>query len=155
MSAQSRGRRPPLPKIGSSHSHPACLFALTGLALSLTWTLERPGATPLLLSHGGDQYGPRFHFKTLLSMTILIGLGLERLSRARMAWVVIATIAVCTVASNAVLGLTAYEHIHARRDVYRVIERAQIEHAIVLLKTASADMVRLDLNRSPPDFRHA
>ncbi len=88
-------------------------------------------------------------------MTILIGLSPERLSQARMAWVVIATVAVCTVASNAVLELKTYEQIHACRDVYCVIELAQIEHAIVLLKTASADMVWLDLNRNPPDFRHA
>src|SRR5688572_26754626 len=29
---------------GSFHSHPSCLFALTGLALSLAWAIERPSA---------------------------------------------------------------------------------------------------------------
>jgi hypothetical protein len=37
--------------------------------------------------------------------------------------------------------------------VYRVVDHAGITQAVVLLKTASADMVRLDLNRNPPNFR--
>ena len=106
-------------------------------------------------SHGGNRYGPRFYFEALLPMTILIGVGLDRLARAGRTKVVVAIVAIATAASAGVLGRQAYQQIHARRDVYRVVEAARIDQAIVLLKTASADMVRIDLNRNPPNFREA
>jgi hypothetical protein len=104
-------------------------------------------------SHGGNRYGPRFYFEALLPMTILMGAGFERLARTRMARAVIPIVVIATIASVGVLGQRAYQQILARRDVYRVVEHAGLAQAIVLLKTASADMVRLDLNRNPPDFR--
>ncbi len=106
-------------------------------------------------SDGGNRYGPRFYFEALLPMTILIGAGMDHLTKGRWAKAVVAIFAVATLASGGVLGSRAYQQIQARRDVYRVVEQAGIHDAIVLLKTASADMVRQDLNRNPPDFRRA
>ena len=106
-------------------------------------------------STGGNRYGPRFYFEALLPLTILVGAGLDRLRQGKTARVVTALVAVATIASLGLLGRQAYKQIHARRDVYRVVAQAGIEHAIVLLTTASADMVRTDLNRNPPDFRSA
>ena len=106
-------------------------------------------------SIGGNRYGPRFYFEGLLPMTLLVGIGLDRLLRARRARAIIAVTAIATIASLTVLGYRAYAQIQARRDVYRVVEHAGIQQAVVLLKTASADMVRPDLNRNPPDFQKA
>jgi hypothetical protein len=106
-------------------------------------------------SDGGNRYGPRFYFEALLPMTLLVGAGLGHLARTRYAWGVVTATAIAIVASGAVLGHRAYSQVLARRDVYRVVEAAKLDHAIVLLKTASADMVRLDLNRNPPSFRDA
>lgn len=106
-------------------------------------------------SLGGNRYGPRFYFEALLPLTILTGAGFDRLARARRTRTMVAIAALATVASVSVLGRKAYQQIHARRDVYRVVEHAGIDQAVVLLKTASADMVRIDLNRNPPDFRKA
>jgi hypothetical protein len=106
-------------------------------------------------SHGGNRYGPRFYFEALLPMTLLVGIGFDRLLRTRRPMVIIAVAAIATIASSGVLGYRAYAQVHARRDVYRVVDHAGIRQAVVLLKTASADMVRLDLNRNPPNFRQA
>jgi hypothetical protein len=106
-------------------------------------------------SNGGNRYGPRFYFEALLPLTLFMGAGMERLTRTRVAKPIIAGVAIATVATLAVLGSLAYRQILARRDVYRVVEKAGLERAIVLLTTASADMVRSDLNRNPPDFRDA
>src|SRR5688572_833980 len=63
---------------GSYHSHPSCLFALTGLALSLAWALERPGALPLFLA--GLSFGLavliRPYTALLIGLPLIIGLGL-------------------------------------------------------------------------------
>lgn len=106
-------------------------------------------------SSGGNRYGPRFYFEALLPMTLLVGIGAERLSRTRWARATIVLAAVATVASVSVLGTKAWQQVHARRDVYRVVQHARVDNAVVLLTTASADMVRIDLNRNPPDFRRA
>jgi len=106
-------------------------------------------------SVGGNRYGPRFYFEGLLPMTMLVGVGAERLLQTRWRRTAVALAAVATIASGVVVGSRAQAQILARRDVYRVVEHAGVTHAIVLLKTASADMVRLDLNRNPPDFRQA
>jgi hypothetical protein len=106
-------------------------------------------------SNGGNRYGPRFYFEALLPLTLLIGAGFDRLIQSRRARAVMATVAIATAGSLTVLGRQAYQQVNARRDVYRVVEHASIQHAIVLLTTASADMVRSDLNRNPPDFRNA
>jgi len=62
---------------GSYHSHPACLFALTGLALALSWAQERPGAWPLLL--GGASFGlavlVRPYTALLIGVPLIVGLG--------------------------------------------------------------------------------
>ena len=104
-------------------------------------------------STGGNRYGPRFYFGALLPMTLLVGVGFDRLLRTRWARTTVVLAAVATIASGGALGYRAYAQIQARRDVYRVVEHAGIQHAIVLLKTASSDMVRPDLNRNPPNFR--
>jgi len=106
-------------------------------------------------SHGGNRYGPRFYFEALLPMTLLVGAGLGHLARTRYAWGVITATAIALLASGTVLGHRAYSQVLARRDVYRVVEAAKLDRAIVLLRTASADMVRLDLNRNPPSFSDA
>lgn len=106
-------------------------------------------------SHGGNRYGPRFYFEALLPLTLLVGIGFDRLLRTRRGRAIIAVTAIATITSNAVLGYRAYAQVQARRDVYLVVEHAGIQQAVVLLKTASADMVRLDLNRNPPNFRRA
>ena len=106
-------------------------------------------------SHGGNRYGPRFYFEALLPLTLLAGAGLERLTRVRMKRTGIALITIAALASLTFLGRRAHAQVQARRDVYRVVEHAGIQQAVVLLKTASADMVRLDLNRNPPNFRQA
>jgi hypothetical protein len=106
-------------------------------------------------SDGGNRYGPRFYFEALLPLTILVGAGLERLARGRWARPAFAAAALATLASLGVLGARAYQQVKLRRDIYRVADEAGLQNAIVLLKTASSDMVRLDLNRNPPDFQHA
>ncbi len=106
-------------------------------------------------SHGGNRYGPRFYFEALLPLTLLVGAGLGHLARTRYAWGVITATAIAIVASGVVLGHRAYTQVLARRDVYRVVDAAKLDRAVVLLKTASADMERLDLNRNPPSFRDA
>jgi hypothetical protein len=106
-------------------------------------------------SIGGNRYGPRFYFEGLLPMTLLVGVGAERLLQTGWRRTIVTSAAVATIASGGVLGFRAYKQILDRRDVYRVVERAGVTQAIVLLKTASADMVRLDLNRNPPDYQQA
>jgi hypothetical protein len=106
-------------------------------------------------SDGGNRYGPRFYFEGLLGFTLLAGVGFERVSawpRSRTL-----TVAGATVAAVALTILAARSHrqIYARRDVFRVVDAAKLNRALVLLETASADMVRIDLTRNPPDAASA
>lgn len=102
-------------------------------------------------SDGGNRYGPRFYFEGLLAFTLLAGAGLERVSTStqfrRVATAGFAVVSVVFV----LLATHTYRQIYARRDVYRVVERAGLDRGIVLLQTASADMVRIDLTRNPPN----
>jgi hypothetical protein len=106
-------------------------------------------------SHGGNRYGPRFYFEALLPFTLLAGAGLERLSSWPRFRVVAATGLLVSLTVLGVLTAAAHRQIHARRDVYRTVEDAGLTGAVVLLTTASADMVRIDLTRNPPDFENA
>lgn len=106
-------------------------------------------------SHGGNRYGPRFYFEALLPFALFAGAGLERaLQWARFRSVAtLACVAWVTIAS--VLIVRAHDQVHARRDVFRTVNAAGLTNAVVLLTTASSDMVRVDLTRNPPDFRVA
>jgi hypothetical protein len=138
------------------------------LLLAVGWRCRFPRrrlATILLLapivghvfwwSHGGNRYGPRFYFEALLPFTLFAGLGLERVLR----WGRIRSVAIVgcaawvTIAS--LLMVRAHRQVHGRRDVFRTVEAAGLTHAVVLLTTASSDMVRIDLTRNPPDFWRA
>ena len=91
----------------------------------------------------------------MLPLTLLVGVGCERLLQTRWSRAIIAVTVAATLACGVFLGRGFYQQILARRDVYRVVKAAGLKHAIVLLKTASSDMPRPDLNRNPPDFRNA
>jgi hypothetical protein len=106
-------------------------------------------------SHGGNRYGPRFYFEALLPFALFAGAGLEWVQQWKRfravalagsaAWVIVA----------AMLLTQAHRQVHDRRDVYRTVEAAGLTNAVVLLTTASSDMVRIDLTRNPPDFQRA
>lgn len=87
----------------SFHSHPSCLFALTLLALSLSWAIERPHPAAFLVA--GASFGLAFLIRPftalLLGVPLLIGLGKDALATdgsshpvdrsrvARLAWFVL------------------------------------------------------------------
>ena len=136
------------------------------ILLILSWTREFPRrrlvwmllVAPVLgylfwWSHGGNRYGPRFYLEALLPFTLLAGAGLERVS----SWsrVAVATGFLVSLTVLGVLTAAAHQQIYARRDLYRTVENAGLTRAVVLLTTASADMVRIDLTRNPPDFENA
>jgi 4-amino-4-deoxy-L-arabinose transferase-like glycosyltransferase len=106
-------------------------------------------------SHGGNRYGPRFYFEALLPFTLLAGAGLERMSNWPRFKALAATGLVVSLIVLGALTVAAQRQIYARRDVYRAVENAGLSRAIVLLTTASADMVRMDLTRNPPDTENA
>ena len=106
-------------------------------------------------SHGGNRYGPRFYFEALLPFTILVGAGLDRLARRWPPLRLSTALAAATIVMNIVIGARVAGEIFARRDVYRVVAAAGLRRAVVLLRTASADMVRIDLNRNPPNTADA
>jgi 4-amino-4-deoxy-L-arabinose transferase-like glycosyltransferase len=101
-------------------------------------------------SHGGNRYGPRFYFEGLLPFTLLAGAGFERAANSTRYRLAAAAIVVVSLGILAALSTAAHRQIDARRDVYRTVERAGLSRAVVLLTTASADMVRIDLTRNPP-----
>lgn len=106
-------------------------------------------------SHGGNRYGPRFYFEALLPFTLLAGSGAERLTSTRWFRPALITGGIALVAANVALLTQAHREVHARRDLYRAVDAAGLRNAVVLLTTASADMVRTDLTRNPPDFENA
>jgi hypothetical protein len=55
----------------------------------------------------------------------------------------------------ATLATSIHHQIHDRRGVYRTVEAAGLQNAVVLVTTGSGDLVRIDLTRNPPDFEHA
>ena len=106
-------------------------------------------------SHGGNRYGPRFYFEALLPFSLLAGVGLDRLSTWPRFRALAGAGACVAVVTFAVLSVSEHRQIHARRDVYRTVDAAALTNAVVLLTTASSDMVRTDLTRNPPEFARA
>lgn len=106
-------------------------------------------------SHGGNRYGPRFYFEALLPFALLAGAGAERVLSWTRARAVVVFVVIVWVAITGVLMTAAHRQVHARRDLYDRVEQAALTNAIVLLETASSDMVRIDLTRNPPDFSSA
>lgn len=106
-------------------------------------------------SHGGNRYGPRFYFEALLPFALFAGAGLERVLQFRRFRIVAVVAGVGWVVITSILVAHAHRQVHARRDVYRTVEAAGLTNAVVLLTTASSDMVRIDLTRNPPDFQQA
>lgn len=104
---------------------------------------------------GGERYGPRFYFEGLLPFTLLVGVGLTRLlNTGRNRGLLVGA----GVFGLIVLGkhfVDIHSQIEARQDLYRTVDAAQLEQAVVLLLSGSADMISLDLTRNPPDFRLA
>ena len=106
-------------------------------------------------SHGGNRYGPRLYFEALLPFTVIAGAGLERLTARRRVRTLALVAGTLCVSVSAARVMRAHRQVHERRDVYRVVESAGVANAVVLLTTTSADMVRVDLTRNPPDFERA
>jgi 4-amino-4-deoxy-L-arabinose transferase-like glycosyltransferase len=139
---------------------PVLLVAALGRLTNRRWLLWTLLAVPIIghvfwWSHGGNRYGPRFYFEALLPFTMLAGVGLERLLAMRRARVPLLAAAVVASIAFVVLCAGFRTEIYQRRDVYRTVDGAGLQNALVLLTTASGDMSRTDLTRNPPDWRGA
>ena len=106
-------------------------------------------------SNGGNRYGPRFYFEALVPFTLLVGVGLDRLTKMPRSRGYITAGAAVVAAVLVVLAVDAHRVIDARRDLYRTVERAGLRRAVVLVTTGSGDFVRIDLTRNLPDVERA
>lgn len=110
-------------------------------------------------------YGPRYYYVSFFALALLGARGamalLDRLKRRWPAEEAIGLVTVALVICTAVSLLwvfpaklaEAHRFIGARQALYRLVERAQLDHAIVFVRSVSGDFLPWNVTRNPPDFR--
>ena len=109
-------------------------------------------------SAGGNQYGPRFYYESLPCLCLLA-------TRTVLRWKpCFSTRSLVTAAALLLmfdLSLTTEfsqrvaEQIGQRRTLYRLVERRELNHALVFVGAPSGDMTQGDLIRNEPGWENA
>ena len=97
----------------------------------------------------GYQYGPRFYYGFYFALPILASYAIKRLVvRKEYIYLVAGVILILNIQS--VIKKSAYYHhlLYLRQDVYRTVQGAGLDRAIVFLRTPSFDMLVRDLTRN-------
>lgn len=144
------------------------LWTLPGLPLLAMWGFWRVrtnawikifGISVILLplgyalypSDGGNQYGPRFYYESLIFLCLFSSyFGTLFLKRTR--------ILVGLVGAGILGGILICSHasyiewkINQRRAIYRLVERSDLHQAVIFVAASSGDMTQGDLIRNSPD----
>jgi hypothetical protein len=141
---------------------PFCFVAVGAFLVAPSLRRDRNGrllvaSTAALLAgyafyptHGGNGYGPRYAYETVGALALLMGMCYARFSK------IAPYVAAVALAVN-VHGLLTFSKrtakvIQEKREVYKVVEREDISHAVVILQTGSGAAVPEDLTRNGVSF---
>ncbi|RJG41909.1 PA14 domain-containing protein [Motilimonas pumila] len=118
-------------------------------------------ASPVLvitiyMLYGGppaNQYGPRYFFSFFVPITLLAAACLTQAVRQRwLVQVIVLLLAVVSVQQLYRHSAHFEDKVFERTNLYRTIEAANIDNAVVVLKTGSGSMHQVDLPRNQLDF---
>ena len=113
-------------------------------------------------TEGGNQYGPRFYYESMVFLTILAARGLLFIWHRskvrewrRMFYYAVVLIVLLDLFSIVYYGNYYQRQIYERRSIYRLVESRKLKNAIVFVGSPSGDMTQGDLIRNPPDLSKA
>ncbi len=124
--------------------------------------LSLPAAYLFYPSEGGNQYGPRFYYESLCFLCLLASGGIVSISSQMSHYVkkyLTVVMIVCLIIINGVityyLASSYYRQIYWRRTLYQLVERRDLNNAVVFVGAPSGDMTQGDLIRNPPDISNS
>jgi len=97
-------------------------------------------------THGGVRYGPRYAYETIVALTLLSATTLALLPRLELP--VVLLVLLLNVFRFAQERPAIARDIVAKTDVYRLVEKERIEHALIFIRTASPYAIASDLPRN-------
>jgi hypothetical protein len=110
-------------------------------------------------------YGPRYYYGSFFAVALLGARGMVALiARLSPCWTHqerqgLAAVALGTGLSLSVFWLfpvkltEAHEYIEARRALYRTVEHAKLQNAVIFIRAVSGDYLPWTLTRNSPDFQ--
>ena len=111
---------------------------------------------------GGNRYGPRYYYEgyPFLILTVMSGLGSERKPVTNSIWrrffaIVLAAGFIAGIGTVPFIARIENRVINERLDLYRLVEREQLSHAVVFLETGTGALRYFppgDLTRNGLDF---
>jgi hypothetical protein len=101
------------------------------------------------LMGAGNQYGPRYYYGFYFALPILASYAIERLLRRKeFIYPIVAIILVLNIQSIIKKSYFYYDLIYLRQDLFRTVQDAGLDKAIVFLGTPSFDMTPRELTRN-------
>ncbi len=126
-------------------------WALMGSVLLL------PLSYMLYPSDGGNQYGPRFYYESMVYWAILASLGIrgiiEQIQSRKGENNLIVVLSLLLITDGMIFWNHVdfyHEQIYKRRTLFRLVDRFDLENAIVFVGAPSGDMTQGDLIRNHP-----
>jgi Dolichyl-phosphate-mannose-protein mannosyltransferase len=110
-------------------------------------------------------YGPRYYYASFFAVALLGARGAAALlDRLKRRWPAAESVGLAAVALMICLALSlfwafpvnladAHRAIVSRRALYRMVDRAQLDNAVVFIRAVSGDFLPWNLTRNSPDFR--
>jgi len=106
-------------------------------------------------SDGGNQYGPRFYYESVVFLAFLATAGILSIWKSIIKKGLFWSFVIVALVANGLLvwkhGVFYAEQIYGRRALYRLVERRDIHDAVVFVAVPSGDMTQGDLIRNLPD----
>ncbi len=122
-------------------------FAISAFLLPLGYMLYP--------SDGGNQYGPRFYYESVVFIILLATAGILSLEKSILKRKLLLYIVIVVLTANGFMlwkhGAFYAEQIYDRRALYRLVKRHDLHDAVVFVAVPSGDMTQGDLIRNLPD----
>ena len=132
-------------KESANHRTLAFIFLLAPVLVVVTYMLY--GGPP------ANQYGPRYYYSFFVPITLLSAFCFAHVFTKKRYLIPATGILSVYAISQIVEHATDFEEqVYERVNVFRTIEAAELENAVVILKTGSGSMHQVDLPRNSLDF---
>lgn len=127
-----------------------------GKKILLLFTLAPILVIAIYMLYGGppmNQYGPRYFYSFLVPLTLAAAICLDALFSNR--WLLMVVFVLLAIPATKQIYKHSqhfYEAVYDRTNLFRTIKSAQLNNAVVFLKSGSGTMHQVDLPRNSLDF---